>query len=328
MRILLGSRVVRSVFNIGVIVTAPLVALCVWYVLRQVVEVNHDWLAVGAAALSAALFTLTSLAKGFGRVMSTAREMELLASQQQLEYLYERSPVPYLTVNKAGEITLANLAAARLMKASVENLIGQNLLERLVIENTEEASIFFGKVNTGITVTEMEMQLDSYDGARHWVLLSIFVYGRESERLVALVDITHQKQIDQAKSEFVALAAHQLRTPIAAIRWNAELLKLGLKDSFTEDQSKYYTKIERNVMRMINLINDFLSVSKLETGTFATAVVDIPLADFCASVIDEHDGMITEKKIRLISNLLLPSIHCRRTRDCCTSSLTTSFLMR
>ena len=55
---------------------------------------------------------------------------------------------------------------------------------------------------------------------------SVFSYRSSNERLVSLVDVTEQKHIDTAKSaEFVALATHQLRTPIAAIRWNAELLK-------------------------------------------------------------------------------------------------------
>ena len=76
--------------------------------------------------------------------------------------------------------------------------------------------------------------------------------------LVSLVDVTQEKIVDTAKSEFVALATHQLRTPISAIRWNLELLQKNMKDTQTEAQTRYITKIERNTMRMIALINDFL----------------------------------------------------------------------
>ena len=61
--------------------------------------------------------------------------------------------------------------------------------------------------------------------------MSVYNYEIKDQRLVSLVDITQEKLVDTAKSEFVALATHQLRTPISAIRWNLELLQKNMKET-------------------------------------------------------------------------------------------------
>jgi len=122
------------------------------------------------------------------------------------------------------------------------------------------------KIEAGITINDQEMPMNTVDDKLIWVMVSVVPYRNIGESLVSLVDVTDQKNVDTAKSEFVALATHQLRTPIAAIRWNAELLGKSFKGSETESQARYLDKVNRNVLRMIALINDFLSVSKLENG--------------------------------------------------------------
>ena len=63
----------------------------------------------------------------------------------------------------------------------------------------------------------------------------------------------------------------------------------------TPDQSRYFVKINRNVHRMVHLINDFLSVSKLEMGTFASSQESLNLTEFFDSILDEFSEKITEK---------------------------------
>jgi PAS domain S-box-containing protein len=212
--------------------------------------------------------------------------------------LFERSPVAYLTINPEGVVLESNQAAVRLLRVEVTKIKRTNLLDR-VDQEEMDLIILQGKLRSGITLSDVEVPLITYTGEAIWVLLSTFAYRGGSQRLVALVDITEQKQIDNAKSEFVALATHQLRTPIAAIRWNVELLQKSLASAATEPQARYLGAVERNVLRMINLINDFLSVSKLEMGTYATSEEQIELSVFFSSVLDEFAGKVAEKQITL-----------------------------
>jgi signal transduction histidine kinase len=68
--------------------------------------------------------------------------------------------------------------------------------------------------------------------------------------IVVFQDMTEERQIDYMKTEFISLASHQLRTPLASIRWYIELLSGDEKKSLTADQVSYFTEIEKASGRM------------------------------------------------------------------------------
>jgi PAS domain S-box-containing protein len=229
-------------------------------------------------------------------------EEQLRTTRDLYSALYYQSPVPYLTISDRGVISTGNQAAARLLGRSIEELIDSTLVDRLNHEDDVKMSVILGKFNADATFLGEELQLSTYSGEVRWVAMSLFVNTTFKQKLVTLVDITQHKVVDKAKSEFVALATHQLRTPVAAIRWNVELLERSLRAVTTDKQTTYLVKIARNVSRMLALINDFLSVSKLETGTFATTPEPIELSTYLPTIVEEFEGQIKEKNITLITN--------------------------
>ena len=221
------------------------------------------------------------------------------AEEDTFSALFERSPVAYLIINGAGTITESNQAAVRLLQAETTTITEMNFFTCLLDTAEVDLTVLRARVKAGVTLTDIEILMETVKGEKIWVLFSSFMYRNSSQRVVALVNITEQKNVDTAKSEFVALATHQLRTPIAAIRWNVELLQNSLTGVTTESQKNYLTKIERNIIRMIALINDFLSVSKLEMGTYATTKEAVDVGDFFTAIVDEFSGKLTEKQIVL-----------------------------
>lgn len=233
------------------------------------------------------------------------------AQDEAITSLFDKSPVAYLTIKTNGEITGSNPAAVNLLQGSIDKINGVNFFQLIQSETNTDSDILESKVSAGLTVNDVEASVQTFNGEIIWVMLSVNAYRNDGQRLVSLVDVTEQKHVDTAKSEFVALATHQLRTPIAAIRWNVELLQKNMKDTKSDDQARYLTKIERNVFRMISLINDFLSVSKLEMGTFAAKEEDINMTDFFSSIVDEFTEKITEKQITLDRRDLPPNLTIR-----------------
>lgn len=242
--------------------------------------------------------------------LSVSREREvreLLASRTQYHNLYENSPVPYLTIGQNGRIEMYNLAAVRLFQTTKTDLVGADLETFLVDDESSSLVVVTARLEAGSPVSDHEIQIKTTKDESRWVLISIFPSERTKQRLVSMVDITDQKKIDIAKSEFVALATHQLRTPIAAIRWNMELLSLKLEQENNGKYQDYVNKVDRNVFRMIALINDFLSVSKLETGTFATERTLVQLDTYLDTIIEEFAKTITEKHLKITTKCVPPA---------------------
>ncbi len=215
----------------------------------------------------------------------------LLYSHELFSELYRSSPVPYILIDSDGIIESTNLAAVRLFHVSDGELSGAEVFNLLESDDANRVGLISEKFKQGIFVNEEEVQIVRLDGTRRWVMLSLFSF-RDSERkrkgLLTLVDITKQKEIDRAKTEFVSLASHQLRTPISAMKWNVELLHTAAPSSFTPLQEEYLLKIARGLTRMELLIDDFLNVSKLELGTLTASVTRLELTDFIEELLEGH----------------------------------------
>ncbi len=229
-------------------------------------------------------------------------EDQLPSTRELYSTLYTQRPVTYLTLDKAGIITTCNQAAARLFGRTMEQLVGTTVSDRFTHEDEVHLSVVLGKFASGSTIMDSELQFRTYTEEVRWVSLYFFVNQTFDQRLVSMIDVTQHKIVDKAKSEFVALATHQLRTPVAAIRWNVELLERSMRGAASEKQTNYLMKVGRNVTRMLALINDFLSVSKLETGTFSTTPEPIELSTYLPTIVEEFEGQIKEKQIQLAVN--------------------------
>ena len=117
--------------------------------------------------------------------------------------------------------------------------------------------------------------------------------------IVMFHDISTEKAVDHAKTEFVSLAAHQLRMPLTTIRWYVEMLLDGDQGPILEGQKEYISEIEESNKRMIFLVNNLLNVSRVRLGTFTIEPVPSDLTKIVESVIAEFRPIITKKKMNI-----------------------------
>jgi len=110
-------------------------------------------------------------------------------------------------------------------------------------------------------------------------------------------NITEQEQIDQAKTEFVSLASHQLRTPLTAISWYTEMVLSEDAGKLTPEQKKYLQEVYKGNKRMIDLVNSLLNVSRLELGTFMVEPEMADLREIADDMIKELEHRMKKKNI-------------------------------
>lgn len=127
------------------------------------------------------------------------------------------------------------------------------------------------------------------------------------------VDITAQKvaerkerEIDRAKTEFVSLASHQLRTPLSTMNWYSEMLMDGDVGELTGKQKEYLAEIYRASKRMGELVDALLSVSRIELGTFALEARPTDIQEVMHDVLHDLEKEIKAKKLVLEENAEKP----------------------
>ncbi len=128
---------------------------------------------------------------------------------------------------------------------------------------------------------------------------------RKSEkryRTLVKKDIAEHKRIDRAKTEFVSLAAHQLRTPLTGIKWSIEMLLSEKAEKFSKRQKEYLEDIRRNNQRLIVLVNALLNVSRIELGTFVVEPRPISFIKIADGVLEELGPEIKNKKLEIRRN--------------------------
>jgi signal transduction histidine kinase len=133
-----------------------------------------------------------------------------------------------------------------------------------------------------------------------FILLIFFVFQSLDQLAEAERDVEHIKEIDRAKTEFVSLASHQLRTPLTSISWFTEMLMKREIGDLNDKQKEYLGEIYRGNQRMIDLVDDILNTSRIDTGILVSEPRMISLKETLESVLSEVVPLFKDKEIEII----------------------------
>lgn len=125
--------------------------------------------------------------------------------------------------------------------------------------------------------------------------------GIKLGKFVILHDITRERKIQSLKSEFVSIAAHQLRTPLSAIKWTLMSFLDGDFGQLNEEQKKYLEKTNLSNERMINLVDDLLNLSRIEEGKYIYKTSIVSMKNMLNSVLKSVEIRAREKSIGILS---------------------------
>ena len=116
--------------------------------------------------------------------------------------------------------------------------------------------------------------------------------------LVILHDITREKAIEEMKSQFVSVSAHQLRTPLSIIKWSLGMLLGGDVGEFTKEQKEFLQKTYQTNERMIKLVNDLLNVARIEEGRFVYQPKAVEFDQLVQKVFESLKDLAQKKNLK------------------------------
>jgi len=103
------------------------------------------------------------------------------------------------------------------------------------------------------------------------------------------------RQLDKIKDEFISMASHQLRTPLTSVKGYLSMVIEGDAGKITPSQKQLLDQAFMSSENMVHLINDFLNVSRIQTGKF---IIDKSPVDLSELVEQEINSLVPNAKVR------------------------------
>lgn len=167
------------------------------------------------------------------------------------------------------------------------------------------------KTTTTTTFSELAYQYSRRDGTKFPVAITVrpVSSGKTGGAIEVFRDISHELEIDKAKSEFVSLASHQLRTPLGIIKWYLEALH---SEKYFEKAptviKDYYDEIYKSNERVLCLVRDLLSVSRIDQGRAKNSPVSFDLTTEVTEIVKQMQIVARKKEITLTLTIKDPHI--------------------
>jgi two-component system, OmpR family, phosphate regulon sensor histidine kinase PhoR len=105
-------------------------------------------------------------------------------------------------------------------------------------------------------------------------------------------DVTQEREVSRMKSDFVSFVTHQLRTPLAGIKW---LLELAAGTQDVEELHAFISDAREANERLVTLVNDLLDISRLESGRLVMTPQELDIGKVTKSVVDELTPLLKDK---------------------------------
>jgi signal transduction histidine kinase len=210
--------------------------------------------------------------------------------RQRLAAILASTPDPVLVTDQYNRLLLSNPAAWQVLGASIgngtgqpiENLITQKPLLEILLNTSSE------KLSAEVTVLNHQVYLATAS--------PVLTDGRQRGRVCILRNITHFKELDTMKTEFVSTVSHDLRSPLTLMRGYATMLEMV--GTLNEQQQGYVQKIVVGVENMSRMVNNLLDLGRIEAGV-GLRLQSISLVDILERVFSTLQPQAAQKKIEI-----------------------------
>ncbi|MBU3964213.1 PAS domain-containing protein [Patescibacteria group bacterium] len=227
------------------------------------------------------------------------------AAKQQIEKTKNRSQVIFnnfidglLIFDSAGELELLNPRAEELLKIKQDVLIGKTIAELANWSQAKDlAKILEARKKD---VFREELPFKEGELVVEVTTQTLNPGEEDASTLVILHDISREKVIERLKSQFVSVAAHQLRTPLSIIKWSLSMILEGEMGTLNSEQKEMLSRANQTNERMIRLINDLLNVARIEEGRFMYKPTIIDFGELVESMIVSLKPLAQKKGVKFI----------------------------
>jgi PAS domain S-box-containing protein len=230
-----------------------------------------------------------ALAAANARLFLTAE-----VGRQRLAAILASTPDPVLVTDSQNRLLFANPAARQALGSSIESgegkAIGDVITEKALLDILQTSSPDRRSAEVGLPSGNIYLAMAS----------PVLAEGHLVGRVCILQDVTHFKELDALKTDFVSSVSHDLRSPLTLVRGYATML--DMVGTLNEQQNAYVKKIISGVENMAQLISNLLDLGRIETGV-GLRIEAVSIMEIINRVTSALQSAANEKEIKLVSEL-------------------------
>lgn len=207
-----------------------------------------------------------------------------------------------MAINKEGRILLANAAASELTQLPQASLIGRNVQDIFTWRREmQEFSVDYSKEGSN---TYANLEYTDIGNVTHYLKLIVTKINGDQDvqspqAIVTIHDETKSRDLENMKVDFVSMAAHELRTPLAATRGYLELINFKEGENVAPEIKNYLQQALKSTAELGSLIDNLLGVTRIERGTLTLRPEKVDIATDIQQAIRNANFTATDKRIKL-----------------------------
>ncbi|MEW6303263.1 MAG: ATP-binding protein [Verrucomicrobiota bacterium] len=265
---------------------------------------------VAIAGLAAVHWSWRKRCRELNRVLDRSmREVEALKEHHletlahehaQQQALFNSMTEGVLLLDQQGRVRLINQGLERLFNLSYD-IRGQTIMEAFRMHELRD---IVNRTTVEGHVLAEELDLPGLDN-RCLQVNAATILNREGKHqgiLLVFHDLTRLRQLENTRKEFVANVSHELRTPLSLIKGYVETLIDGAKDD-PAVAMRFLQTIEKHADRLTYLIEDLLTISRLESGQIVLNMQAVALRPLVDRVVIDFESRTAEKKVAILNQV-------------------------
>jgi two-component system, NtrC family, sensor histidine kinase KinB len=249
------------------------------------------------------------LAAEYNRMAERIRELrssdmgKLFVAQQTTEAAIDSLYDPVIVTDSEGCVTKLNPAAEEIFGSEKENAgkhVGEVARDARIAGAVAEALQSQRPVAGEGMSSVLPLAVDGSERAFRLRTTPMRDNGNHLLGAVTILeDITHLREIDRLKSEFIATASHELRTPLTSVQMGVHLLLEGALGELTDSQNEVLQACRQDCERLDKLMRDLLDLSRIEAGESQPQLATVSARDLITTAVKELRPQVETKGLEL-----------------------------
>lgn len=244
---------------------------------------------------------------------------KIQSEKQRIETIIEQMQDAIIGLNEKQEVLFMNKVAAQLMNLEQQDVLGKDagelrkrndLLNRVLQENDTDKlmKIYADHKESYFQLERREIMVPNYDDSGDNAMVQT---GKAAGQVYTLKNITRFKELDEAKTNFIATVSHELKTPISSIKMSLKLMDDERVGSMNAEQKELVQHIREDCGRLLKITSELLDLAQVETGNLQLNFVKSDPRKIAIYAMDAVRFQAEQKAIELdlVSRNNLPQVY-------------------